>query len=802
MTVLHDLKIAARTLVRSKGFTPIVVLTLALGIGANTTAFSLLDAVVLEPLAYPEPGRLVVAHSRSVGESRLYESVSEADFVDWRTESRSFERLAAYEPFGLAITEGGDPEEVPSLLISPALLPALGVVPMIGRGFVDEEEQPGRANVVLLSHRLFERRFAGDSSVVGRTLSLDGEPYTVVGVMGPDFRFGGEEVRLWAPLELNPSRLSRRNRSLTVVGRLRPQVTVEQAGAELDRVARGLAEAHPDTNQGWGASVLPLHEHLVGDVRPALVLLLGAVAFVLLIACANVANLLLVRLSHRRRELALRTALGAGRSALLRQLSIEALLLALVGGALGLLVAAWGIRIAVALAPAGVPRLADAGLDPTVLLFTLALSVLIGLGFGIAPVLARRERGTLVALQDGGRGSGGARKARVASALVVVEIALSLALLIGAGLLLRSFATAARVDPGFRADGVLATQIFLSRANYPEGHQKTAFFNGLLERLRALPEVISAGAVTALPMSDDGIDFDLPFSIVGKPDAVEEDEQADLRVITPGYLETLGIPILRGRSFDERDREDASPVVLINETMARRYWPSGSPVGELLDISFRGDGPYEIVGVVGNVRHRGLDQSPRPEFYLPFLQMPFSGMNVTVRTTGDPNRLTGAVKAEVLALDDQQPLFSVHVLSDLVSSSISDRRFNLQLIGGFATLALVLAAIGIFGVLSNVVTQRTKEIGIRMAMGARRVDVVRTVLRRELVMTAVGLAAGAVVAFFLTRTLASFLFGISATDLWTYGGAALVLVATACLGALRPVLRATRVDPIVALRYE
>jgi putative ABC transport system permease protein len=811
-TLLHDVRFGARMLRKSPGLTATAIFALALGVGVNTAIFSVVDAVLLRPLPYAEPGRLVSVagtNARRPGEPL---PVSYPNFADWRGQATAFERLAAYDPTDFNLVAGGRPERVKGAVVTSDLFALLGAGPQLGRQFTAEEDVPGAAPAVILSHGLWQRQFGGDPAAVGRALPVGGRPANIVGVMPSGFAFppGAEPAELWAPMSFNETYIAERNmHNLGVVGRLAAGATVEQARAEMEAVAARLAEQYPASNGGWGARVVPLQEHLVGNVRPALLMLLGAVAFVLLIACANVANLLLARASSRRKEMAVRAALGAGRWRVARGLLVESVMLALAAGALGLLLAFWGTDLLVALGPGDLPRIGEVALDERVLLFTLAVSLLTGVGFGLAPA-AQASRADLVdALKEGGSNPSARPGGRLRGALVVSEIALALVLLVGAGLLVRSFARLLEVDPGFRPEGVVTMQLQLSDASYAENHQVVSFYDRLLERARGLPGVVEAGLVTTVPLGKGAMA--LTYDVEGRPPAPpNERTSASFDVASPGYFRAMNIPLVRGRTFTDADREGSPAVVIVSETMARRAWPGEDPLGKRITMGASASGPpppsREVVGVVGDVKHGGLEAEVKEAIYAPYGQVPWPNVTLVARTEADPDATAVAMRAAVRGVSPDQPVYNVRVMEQVVAESVAKPRLYASLLGLFAGLALLLSAMGIYAVMSYTVTQRAHEIGIRMALGARPGDVLRLVVGHGMRLTLVGVAIGLAAAFGLARLLASLsaslLFGVSATDPATFGGIALLLAGVALLACWLPARRAARVDPLVALRTD
>ena len=802
--MLNDIRYALRSLKHHPGFTLAAVAALALGIGANTAIFSVVNAVLLRPLPFPEPEELVVLWERNQELERERDPVAAPSFLDWRDASRTVPDMAAWMYWSYTLTGGEEPIQVTTPRVSANLFDVLGVDAALGGTFAAEHEQPGRHRVVVLSHGFWLSRFGGDSGVVGRAVLLDGDPYTILGVMPAAFRFpDNDRVAMWVPLAFtDDERQSRRRRQFSVIGRLADGVTVEQARGELDGIAAGIAAASPATNSGWGVTIQPASDLLL-EANGHLVILLGAVTFVLLIACANVASLLLSRAADRDREMAIRAALGAGRGRIVGQFMIESVLLGVLGGAVGLVFAFWGIDLVLALNPGDLPGWNTVRVDRVVLAFTGGVSLLTALLAGLAPALQVSRAAQSDALKEAvGRTTGGRRRARMRSAIVVAEVALAVVLLVGAGLLINSFLRLTSRSPGFRTERLLAANLFLADTRYPEDHRQIGFFTDLLERVEALPGVVDVGAASALPLNAvGGADFDLPIAIEGQePPPPGQEPEVDFRVVTTDYLRVMGIPLLRGRAFDERDRAGAPNVMIVNETMARRHFPDDDPIGRR--VAFPWGGWREVVGVVGDVRDRGLEEEPRAEMYVPLRQEAFGAMVLVVRTTGDPRQVIDGVKRQVYAIDADQPVHSVATMDELVSQSLAERRFSLVLFGVFGGLATALAAIGIYGVVSYGVTGRTREIGVRVALGARRGDVVRLVLRHGFALAAVGTAIGVAVALASTRAMASLLFEVSASDPITITVVALGLLGIALLATYFPARRATRVHPMEALRND
>jgi len=796
-TFRQDLRYALRQLARSPSFTAVVVLTLALGIGANTAIFSALDAIVLRPLPFADADRIVTLwqQNRSSGD-RV--TSSPANFLDWRERSTSFETLAAAEPFSHDYVTVDGPESFPSWLVSENFFEVLGVAPLLGRTFGAEDHERGGAKVAVLGYALWQRRFGGDSSVVGRVLALDAEAVTVVGVMPPRFEFpvGGD---LWVPRVYEGSEAQDRTEdSWHVVGKLKPGVSVEASRAELDRIAAQLAAEYPTTNDDVGVAVVPLAEHLAGPARRTLSLFFGAVGLVLLIVCVNVANLLLARAAQRRHEFAIRSAIGADRSRMIRQAVTESAVLGLIGGGCGLLLAAWGLAF-MPLGLASVPHAAVPALDGHALAFAAVLAIGSTVLFGLAPAL---QVGRSVELRQRLHGAISAGRATrgFRNALVVTELALAMVLLVSAALLVRSFTALLDVDRGYRTDNVLALTV-QTWQYYPRPAQRRVFVEQTLERIAALPGVVAAGVTSSLPLAE-GIGADTgSFSIVGRPPPDSRSLSAALTaVVTNGYFRALDIPLRAGRLFEPTDDADAPPVVLVNEAMARRYWPGEVPVGARVMLAFSGPPTEaEVIGVVGDVRD-ALQEDPRPSFYLPHSQRPYGAFHFTVRTNGDPAGLVRAVQDEIWAMNPAMPFAQVTTLDGLFDDSLRDRRSTLLIVLAFSITALTLAAVGAYGLVSHESSRRSQEIGIRVAVGADRRRVLALVVGDGLKLALLGVLVGGALAFAAGRALSGFLFGITPFDPLTFIGIALLMLAVTVLASLLPAWRASRADPAVVLR--
>jgi putative ABC transport system permease protein len=795
--LLQDIRYALRTLRKSPGFTTVALLTLALGIGATTAIFTVVNTVLLRPLPFPDAERLVVVWERSPhGEERNV--VSPANFAGWREQSQAFEELATHFSTTGVLTGAGEPEELRRGYTTTNFFATLGVAAQVGRTFQEDDDH----SMVLLSHRLWQSRFGGDPGVIGQTITLSDHPRTVVGVMPADFRFLDPQPALWTPMQIAPEA---RGRFLTVVGRLRPGTTIEQARSEMSTIAGRLEAEHPQFNTGFGTTVLPLHEQIAGDVRPALLVMLGAVAFLLLIACSNVANLLLGRAAARSKELAVRLSLGATRGRLIRQTLTESLVLAASAGTLGLLVAHWGTQLLVRSLPAelALPRLQEVGVDGYVLGFAVLVSLLTGVLFGMLPALVAGREDLSQTLRDATRGTTrGVGRSRVRSALVVVEVALALVLLVGAGLLARSFWQLQQVDPGVQPEQVLTMRLTLAASVYDEEAARRTLAAELIPRLESLPGARSAGAVGPfLPLS--GEKSSTMYLVEGRPPPSEGEEPgADIRVVAGEYFRTLGIPLLRGRLFDDRDHENSPTVFVINEALAREQFPGQDPVGQRLSYWWGDMLGGEVIGVVGSVREMGPTEDPSPAIYRAHRQDPVGQLHLVIRTAGDPLALAGVASAAVRGIDPNLAVGEVRTMETVLGRTIARPRMNVLLLGIFSGMALLLAAIGIYGIISYSVTQRLHELGVRVALGAQPRDVLRLVVGQGLALTVAGLGVGLLTAVAVTRVMASLLFGVSATDPGTLAAVSLFLVAVATLASYLPARRATRIDPIDALRAE
>jgi putative ABC transport system permease protein len=816
--MIQDLRLAFRGLINTPGFTFVAIVTVALAIGANTTVFSLVNALLIRPLPYKNPQELVLLWEKFSAQGLDRIPVSAPEYFDYEKEIKSLE-IAGFDYTDLNLTAGEMPERIAGAVVTPSLFPVLGIEPFRGRTFTRNEFGEGNDNVVIISERLWKRRFNSDPEFVGKRLSLNGRSFTVIGIMSAKFQFPlplfnvqggtfGQQVDIWKPIAFTKNELeSRGSRSYGIVGRLKPGVSLSQAQAELDTIIAGWFSRFPDSYDPatrFGGTLYKFHEQVVGGMQTALVILLGAVALVLLIACANLTTMLLARAGAREREFAIRVALGAGPARLLRQMLTESVLLALIGGTAGALLAIWGLDLLRSIGSHTVPRIAEANLDLRVLLVTLVASIVTGILFGLVPALASAKPELTEALKEGGRGStSGIRRNRVRNALVISEVALAVVLLVGASLLLKSFARLQNVDPGFEPRNVLTMEISLPVAKYARGKPVTDFYAEMIRRVQALPGVEAASLTTILPLS--GTNSDSSFTIEGRDPMQEKvfpDEE--IRGVTDSYFKVLKVPLVQGRFFDERDNADAPPVVIINQAFARKWFPNQDAIGQ--KITF--DDPRKpdpkwitIVGSVGDIRHQGLEVEAKPEYYLPHPQNPYRGMILAVRSKQDPRSLAESIRREIRRLDPEIPAANVRTLEDVTSDSIAPRRLSVVLISVFAAVALVLASVGIYGVMSFLVVQRTHEIGVRMALGAQRSDVLRLVVGHGMKLVLIGSAIGLLMALISTRALSAMLYRVGAFDLTSFAGVTIALALVALLASYLPALRATRADPMIALGH-
>ncbi|MGH9831801.1 MAG: ABC transporter permease [Blastocatellia bacterium] len=801
-SLLQDFRFGLRMLVKKPSFALIAVITLALGIGANAAIFSVVNAVLLRPLPYPNAERLMTIwenHTKRDGPER--EWTSPPGFEDWRDQAKSFDHVVALQGWGPTLTGQGDPEQLVGALVSHNTFEMLGVAPALGRSFRPEEDQRGAEGVVIISHGLWQKRFGADPALVGKTILLNGESRMVVGVMPAGFKFPIiANADVWRPIQpaLNAG-CQRGCITIRVMARLKPGATEAQARVELNTIAARIEQQFPDTNSKVGSTLIPLHEFLVGPVKPQMLALLVAVAFVLLIACANVANLLLARSAGRMTEIAIRASLGAGRWRIARQLLSESLLLAVIGGVVGLLLAHWLVDLLVSFSPQGTPRLDEIGIDRRALGYTLAVTMLTGLLFGTAPVWQLFKTDLNQSLRDGGKGLKTGGSGRALGLLVVAETALALMLLVGAGLLIRSFIQLQRVDPGFNPRNVLTAVVTLPSAAYPDG-QVRGFYSQLLDRVKTLPGAQSAAAVSSLPLA--GFDTDTGFVIEGRPaPAPDQRPVAWISSVTHDYFRTMGMRLIAGREFTEHDNGNAAKVVIISEATARRHFPNEDPIGKRIGNG-RPDGWREIIGVTTDVKHFGLSQDARVSMFFPHQQRPSRRMNIVLRTATDPASLTSTLRGAVTAMDRNLAVSNIDTMEEITAQSIGQERFTLLLLGMFAALALLLSMAGIYGVMSYAVAQRTREIGVRMALGAEAGNVLRLVIGQGMLLALIGVGIGLAGSLALSRLMKTMLFGVSATDPLTFIGVGALLALVALVACYVPARRAAKVDPMIALRYE
>ena len=799
-TLLQDIRYGFRMLLKHKGFTVVAVLALGLGIGANTAIFSLVNGVLLRPLPFPDAERIVYLEGKNPAAGITESNISFPDFTDWSQQTDLFASTAAYWTASANLgADGAEPERVPRAGVTTGFFNVLGVQPFLGRAFLPEDDKPGTITSAIISHGLWKRRFGSDPAIVGKQVQISSRPITVLGVMPPGFEYP-EQTQVWVTSAVNVSEESRDNRSWSAIARLNPRIDVQRAQTRLSAINAQLDKQFHETNKGWDVFVQTLHERLVREVKPSLLALLGAVGLVLLIACANVANLLLARSAARQKEIAIRAAMGASRARVLRQMLTESLLLSVIGGIAGLLLSIWLTDVLTAMLPQGAPRVDQIGIDYRVLIFALGVSGLTGVLFGLVPALQASKLDVTSALKEGGRSGEGHRRTSARSLLLIGEVALSLMLLVGAGLLIKSFLRLQEIRPGFNAHNVLIANLALPGAKYKD-QQFVEFFRQLKERLEAVPGVQAVGGSINLPLNASGYMIGRGFIPEGRPLTVDENKDAMFSTITGDYFRALQIPLLAGRTFEQRDNADAPKVVVINETSAKRYF--GSPVeaiGKRLSIWHDEKFPREIVGVVGDTKTGSLTGDGGNQIYVPHAQdSQWNFMGLVIRTTGDAAAFAPTLRREVQALDKDQPVYSVRTMDDVVANALGTRRVSMQLFAVFACAALLLAALGIYGVMAYSVTQRTQEIGIRMALGAQKSDVLGLVIRQGMLLTVIGVGVGVAGAFGLTRLLANLLFGVTATDPLTFLAIPLLLLFVALVACYLPARRAARLDPTIAL---
>ena len=815
--LLRDFRHGARTLLKSRGLTAVILLALVLGIGANTAIFSVVNTILLRPLVFKDPERLILIRDNFIKQDLENVWLSPAEYMDIKQQNQVFEDVAAFATVNYNLTESGEPERIESLRVTASLFPLLGVGPLRGRVFSADEDKPGNDNVVVISHGLWQRRYGSDPNVIGQTLLLNGRQFMIIGIMPADFKFPLTNVALgqpafrasvFTPMAFDKDALAERgSRNLNVIARLKPGVASAQAQSELNTIATRLEQQYPESylqNMGFALSSSSLQQQVTGKIRFPLLVLLGAATFVLLIACANVTALLVARAIKRRKEVAVRIALGARRWDLSRQMLAETVIIALVGGTIGLFLSVWGVRLLLLFGPQNIPRVDEIGVDGRMLIFTLLVSLGAAVPVALIPAFqVSKPNLNEVLNEESGKTSSGLRSARVFNLLVIGEVALAFILLIGAGLLIKSFRQLSQIDPGFERQNLLTMQLTLPSLNYPAGSQVSAFYKQLLEQLKTVPGVQSIGAIDALPLS--GRKTDTQFVIEGRmPGPGDQLPDEEVRSISPDYFKTMMIPILKGRSLSESDRAGSQMVVVINEALAHKYFPTQDPLGKRLAFDGTPGKPNwrEIVGVAGSVKNFGLDLGPKPEFYLPFEQYPSNTVTLVVRTQSHPTDVTGAVRNTVKTLDSNLPLYNIKTMEEVIAASVSQQMLTVRLFGLFALLALLLASLGVYGVMAYSVTQRTHEIGIRMALGAPPRNVVKIVMRRGMFLVIAGVLIGLIGAFVLTRVVVSLLFGVSATDIITFLEITLLLVMTSLIATLIPAWRATKVDPMNALRFQ
>jgi predicted permease len=807
-SLVQDLKYGFRSFMKVPLLTAVAVFSLALGIGANTALFSVVNAILLRPIALNDPDRLLVVwetNPRMIVDERSGNEVAMANFTDWQEQNQTFEGLTALIYSNLNLTEVGEPERLQAAAVFPNFFSVAGASPVKGRSFVAEEGIAGQHRVAVLSHGLWQSRFASDPNIIDKSVMLNGIAYTVVGVMAPDFILqfpSTRQIDLWVPLVLTPeAKADRTDHFLYVLGRTKQGASLEQARSDMNIVATRLQQLHPESNEQRGIKLVPIREFLVGNTRPALLVLMGAVAFVLLIACANVANLLLARAASRQKEIAVRIALGATRYRLIRQALTESLLLSLIAGAFGLLFAAFTIKVLVSLSPSNIPRIKEAGLDGWVLAFTLLIAILTGLIFGLAPALQASNPNTTESLKEGGIGAmSGSISHRLRKSLVIIEVALSLVLLIAGGLMVRSFIRLMQVDMGFGSKNVITFQIAPPRNKYPGPPQLGVFYQQLLERLRNAPGVEAVGASSILPLS--GGNLTNGFTIEGQSQDDSKDNEAGYRVITPGYLQAISIALINGRDFADADSEKSPQVAIINEAFAKKYFSQQDPIGRHMTITDGKPDWREIVGVIANVRDAGLNEEAKPEMFVPFAQSPNRLMMFAARGRVSPENLVPPLRSEVWSIDSGLPVFAVKTMDQMILESVAKQRFNMLLLSMLAGVALVLASVGLYSLIAYLVGQRTHEIGIRMALGAQYTNIMKLVVGQGLTLTLTGVIIGLALAFILTRLMATLLYEVSTMDTATFLITSLLLALVALLASYFPARRAAKIEPLMALRYE
>ena len=797
--LLKDLRYGVRNFMKRPGFLAIAVSTLALGIGATTAMFTVVNSVLLRPLPFPEPEQIALLEGINPRQGITESNMSAPDILDWQKQSQSFEQIAAFSSGGVFLSTGEETERVRAAGVSAEFFPLFRTNALHGRWIDTSEARVGADPVAVISHALWQRRFGGTADVVNSKVTISGDATTIVGVMPPGFKFP-DDAEIWLAMPLDPND-ARDNRSINVIGRLKSPLS--QAQTELDTINQRLAQNYAGTNSGWSTRITELRERLVGDMRTSLLILLGAVAAVLLIACANVANLLLARAAYRQNEIAVRTALGASRGRIVRQLLTESVLLSTVSGLLGLGLSVWLLQLLISITPANTPRLEEIAIDWRVFLFALGVTILAGLLFGLVPALHTSRPDLNETLKESGRqGAMSSSRNRVGSLLIVSEIAISFMLLVCAGLLIKSFVRLREINPGFNSGNVLAMRMTLTPGKYPQGEPRAQIYKQLLNQVKATPGVEAAGAVLSLPLGGDTLNVGRSLVPEGRPATPEEETNAQYLLVQGDYFQALAVPLKAGRVFDDRDNLQATKVVIVNEKLARQLWPNEDPIGKRFTIWRDEKFPREVVGVVGEVK-QSLDKDPGNQMYVPYAQDPTWGsLSLVARTSGEPTAMAGAVREAIRSVDKTIPTYNLKTMDDVVSTSAAPRRLPMMLLSVFAGVAMLLAMLGIYGITSYYVTQRTHEIGVRMALGAQIVDVLQLVLRRAMLLSLVGIGLGIAGAVAVTRYLTTLLFGVQPIDVITFGGVALALMVVALIACLIPARRAAKIDPLIALRYE
>jgi putative ABC transport system permease protein len=798
-SLIKDVRYAIRAAVKRPGFLVIAISTLALGIGATTAMFTVVNSVLLRPLHFPEPERIVLLQGVNPRLGITQANMSMPDIADWQQQSQSFEQIAGSVSGGVFLSVNEETERVRATAVTKEFFPLFRINPIAGRTFQASDVETGAEPVAVLGYGLWQRRFGGSTDVLNTKVMMNGESTTIVGIMPPGFNYPAD-AELWAALPLTPATEPRDNRYVSVVARLKPDVSLSQAQVEMDTINQRLVQTYVETNNGWGVRLTELHESFVGDVRTSLLILLAAVAFVLLIACTNVANLLLARAASRQKEIAVRTALGASRPRVVRQLLTESVLLSVVSGLIGLALSVWLIKLLIAISPQNSPRVNEIGIDWRVFGFTLGVTVLAGLLFGLVPALQTSRPNLNEMLKDSGRRSDGGGRNRVGSLLIVSEIALSFILLAGAGLLVKSFLRLREIDPGFNADNVLALRLALPPGKYQRGEPRAQIYKQLIDQIKATPGVQSAGAILSLPLSGDTFNVWRGVIREDRPLVPAEETNAQHLTITPDYFQTLQIPLKAGRTFTDHDTSESTKVVIVNEAFARQFWPGENPIGRRFTVWRDEKSPREVVGVVGDTKP-SLDKEPGNQMYVPYAQDPtWSSLSVVVRTAGEPTAVSGAVREAIRSVDKAVPNYTVKTMNDVVNASAAPRRVPMLLLSAFAGVAMLLAMLGIYGVTSYYVTQRTHEIGVRMALGAQIADVLKLVLQRAMLLAIAGIGIGVIGAVAVTRYMTTLLFGVKPIDTVTFVGVAFTLAVVVFIACLVPARKAAKIDPLEALR--